>query len=66
MSVTGEMERETDDTKESKYCVARVNTAKSYVGSNDINLHVHQFHQFIEKKKLEQAMKENRFLNYIL
>ena len=50
MSVTGEMERETDDTKESKYCVARVNTAKSYVGSNDINLHVHQFHQFIERK----------------
>ena len=62
MSVTGEMERETDDTKESKYCVARVNTAKSYVGSNDINLHVHQFYQFIEKKNSNKQWKKIDFL----
>ena len=39
-----------------------MNTAKNYIGSNDINLHVHQFHHFIEKKNSNNQLKKIDFL----
>ena len=35
---------------EQKTALLRMDTTKNYIGSNEINWHVHQFHQFIEKK----------------